>query len=152
MVAPLADAGMSVMFHTFAAHPGACAAADKVLEIMTREDLVARAARMGDELRGSLSAALSNHPHVAEVRGRGLLIGVEIAKDRATLERFPREDNVTARVVDAALARGVFFYGGGTGAVRDVIVLGPPFTIDGNEVDQMVAALSGAIDDVTRAG
>ena len=152
VVAPLADAGISVMFHTFAAHPGACAAADKVLEIMTREDLVARAARMGDELRGSLSAALSNHPHVAEVRGRGLLIGVEVVKDRATLERFPREDNITARVVDAALTRGVFFYGGGTGAVRDVIVLGPPFTIDGNDVDQMVAALSGAIDDVTRAG
>ena len=151
VVAPLADAGISVMFNTFAAHPGACAAADKVLEIMTREDLVARAARMGDELRGSLSAALSNHRNVAEVRGRGLLIGVEVVKDRATLERFPREDNVTARVINAALARDVFFYGGGTGAVRDVIVLGPPFTIDGNHVDQMVAALSGAIDDVTGA-
>ena len=151
VVAPLADAGISVMFHTFAAHPGACAAADKVLEIMTREDLVARAGRMGDELRSGLSARLSNHPHVAEVRGRGLLIGVEVVKDRATLERFPKEANVTARVVNSALDRGVFFYGGGTGAVRDVIVLGPPLTIDGNHVDQMIAALSGAIDDVTRS-
>ena len=151
VVAPLADSGMTVMFHTFAAHPGSCAAADKVLEIMTREDLVARAARMGDELRGGLSSALSNHPHVAEVRGRGLLIGVELVKDRATLERFPKEANVTARVVNSALDRGVFFYGGGTGEVRDVIVLGPPFTIDGNHVDQMIAALSGAIDDVTRS-
>ena len=151
VVAPLADEGMTVMFHTFAAHSGACAAADKVLEIMTREDLVARAARMGAELQGGLSAALSNHPHVAEVRGRGLLIGVEIVQDRASLERFPREAGVTGRVVNAALDRGVFFYGGGTGQVRDVIVLGPPFTIDENQVDMMIDALSGAIDDATRA-
>ena len=151
VVAPLADEGMTVMFHTFAAHSGACAAADKVLEIMTREDLVARAARMGDELRNGLSAALSNHPHVADVRGRGLLIGVEIVQDRATLERFPREAGVTGRVVNAALDRDVFFYGGGTGKVRDVIVLGPPFIVDENHVDQMVTVLSEAIDEVTRA-
>ena len=151
IVAPLAEAGMTVMFHTFAAHSGACAAGDKVLEIMTREDLVTRAARLGDELLGDLSAALSNHPHVAEVRGRGLLIGVEIVKDRATLERFPRDAGITAGVVNAALERGVFFYGGGTGKVRDVIVLGPPLIIDGNHVDQMVGTLSEAIDDVTGA-
>ncbi len=151
VVAPLADAGMTVMFHTFAAHPGACAAADKVLEIMTRENLVARAARVGDELRSGLSAALSNHPHVAEVRGRGLLIGVELVQDRATLERFPKEANVTAHVVTSALGRDVFVYGGGTGVARDVIVLGPPLTIDGNHVDQIIAALSGAIDDATRS-
>ena len=151
VVAPLADEGMTVMFHTFAAHSGAGAAADKVLEIMTREDLVARAARMGDELRNGLSSALSNHPHVAEVRGRGLLIGVEIVKDRTTLERFPLEDGVTSRVVNAALDRGVFFYGGGTGKVRDVIVLGPPLIIDGDHVDQMVTVLSEAIDGVTQA-
>lgn len=151
VVAPLADEGMTVMFHTFAAHSGACAAADKVLEIMTREGLVARAASMGDELRNGLSSALSNHPHVAEVRGRGLLIGVEIVKDRATLERFPLENGVTGRVVNAALDRGVFFYGGGTGKVRDVIVLGPPFIIDGNHVDQMVTVLSEAIDEVTQS-
>ena len=86
---------------------------------------------MGDELQGGLSAALSNHPHVAEVRGRGLLIGVEIVQDRASLERFPREAGVTGRVVNAALDRGVFFYGGGTGEVRDVIVLGPRSPLTG---------------------
>ena len=80
-----------------------------------------------------------------EVRGRGLLIGVEIVKGprhaRALSERMPAS---TSRVVNAALERGVFFYGGGTGEVRDVIVLGPPFIIDGNHVEQMVQRALGS--------
>ena len=148
VAAPIIDAEANVMFHTFAAHPGACAAADKVLEILTRERLVERSAQMGAKLHGELNAAFENHPHVAEVRGLGLLLGVEIVQDRGALALFPEADNITGRVVAEALRRGVFFYGGGTGEARDIIVVGPPFTIDDGDLDQIVTTLRDAVDAV----
>ena len=148
VAAPIAETDIAVMFHTFAAHPAACAAGDKVLEIMARENLVERAATTGEKLMAALSDALGDHPNVAEIRGRGLLQGVELVADRDTLERFPLEDNVTMKLVGECLRRGVFIYGGGTGVVRDVMVIGPPFIIDDNDIDRIVSALSGAIDAV----
>lgn len=148
IAAPIAESDINVMFHTFAAHPAACAAADKVLEIMQREGLVDRAAATGERLMTALQDALGEHPNVAEVRGRGLLQGVEIVADRETLEQFPAEANVTSHLVGACLERGVFLYGGGTGEVRDIMVVGPPFTIDDDDIDRIVAALSGALDAV----
>ena len=115
---------------------------------MARENLVERAATMGEQLMTALTDALGDHPHVAEIRGRGLLQGVELVADRDTLECFPLEDNVTTRLVGACLKRGVFIYGGGTGVVRDVMVIGPPFIIDDNDIDRIVTALAGAIDEV----
>ena len=147
--AALDAAGMNVMFHTFAAHPAACAAADKVLEILTREDLVARAATIGAELKTRLADAFAQHPHVAEVRGSGLLLAVEIVADRDTLEPFPLADGVANRVVAAGLRRGVAFYPGGTGAVRDIVLIGAPFVIDESDVAQMVEVFVAAVDEVT---
>jgi adenosylmethionine-8-amino-7-oxononanoate aminotransferase len=145
---PIAAAGMNVMFHTFGAHPAACAAADEVLRILTDERLIERAARIGETLRARLVAAFDNHPHVVEVRGRGLLQALEIVADRATLTPFPISANVTNRVIGAALKRGVFFYMGGTGDVRDIVCIGPPFTIDERDVDTIVSVLSESVDDV----
>lgn len=146
VVAPLAEKGEALMFYTYGGHPGACAAADKVLEIMERENLVARSAEKGEALGRRLQAALGQHPNVAEIRGRGLFRGIEIVKDRETLERFPVEAAVTGRVVAAGLKEGVFFYGGGTGAVRDIVCLGPAFTVEDAELDRMAETLKIAID------
>lgn len=144
----IADAEMNVMFHTFGAHPAACAAAEEVLRILTDERLVERAARLGESLRDGLNARLSQHPHIAEIRGRGLLQALEIVADRDTLTPFPPEANVTNRIIGAALEKGVFFYGGGTGTVRDIVCLGPPFIIDQADIEQMVDVLGAALDDV----
>ncbi|MXW50696.1 MAG: aspartate aminotransferase family protein [Gammaproteobacteria bacterium] len=141
-------AGYSLMFHTFGAHPGACAAAAEVLAIMVEEDLVKRARQLGERLATRLQEAFSNHPHVAESRGRGLLQGIEIVADRSTLAPFPKADQVAARVVKAALDRGVFFYAGGTGEFRDVILLGPPFIVTEGDIDTMAAVLREAVDEV----
>ena len=148
--AAIQAAGMNVMFHTFAAHPAACAAADKVLEIMAAERLVERAARVGADLLARLGAAFLDHPHVAEVRGKGLLLGIEIVANRTTLERYPQEAKVTSQVAAAALERGVCFYPGGTGEVRDVVVLGPPLIVGETELQRMVDALLAAVDETTR--
>jgi adenosylmethionine-8-amino-7-oxononanoate aminotransferase len=146
VAAPIAKQGDEVMFYTYAAHPAACAVADKVLEIMEREELVARSARMGEALRARLQAALGDHPHVAEIRGKGLLQAVELVRDRETLAPFAAEDRLTATVVAAGFANGVFLYPAGTGAAQDAIVMGPPFTVSESELDLLVTGLTKAID------
>ncbi len=146
VAAPIAARGDEVMFYTYAAHPAACAVADKVLEIVEREKLVERCAKLGEALRARLEAGLGTHPHVAEIRGLGLLQAVELVQDRATLAPFASEDRITATVVAAGLANGVFFYPAGAGAAQDAIVLGPPFTVSEAELDLLVTALVKSID------
>jgi adenosylmethionine-8-amino-7-oxononanoate aminotransferase len=145
VVAPIAARHDEFMYYTYGAHPASCAAADKVLEILERERLVERAAERGRRLREAL-APLAEHPHVAEVRGLGLLQAVELVRDRSTLEPFPAEMRVAARVVAAGLARGVFFYPGGVDPARDVICLGPPFEIGDAEIDTLVRVLRESLD------
>lgn len=147
VVAPLAERGQSLMFYTYGGHPGACAAADKVLEIMEAENLVVRAAERGRALAARLEAMLGQHAHVAEIRGEGLLRGIEIVRDRETLECYPESAGVTQRVIGAGLKRGVIFYAGGTGTVRDIVCLGPAFIVSDAELDRMVEALKDAIDE-----
>jgi len=147
----LADSGASVMFHTFGAHPAACAAAVEVLQILVEEDLVSRAAALGTRLQDALAEAFAGHPHVAEVRGRGLLQAIEIVADRTTLAPFAEDAQVSNQVVAAALRRGVFFYGGGTGEVRDIVCLGPPFIIGDGDIEQMAAVLRESVDEVMAA-
>jgi adenosylmethionine-8-amino-7-oxononanoate aminotransferase len=147
VVAPIAARGDEVMFYTYGAHPAACAAADKVLEIVEREGLVERAAAMGGLLARRL-APLRDHPNVAEVRGLGLLQAVELVRDKATLEPFPKEARFTTRVVAAGLSHGVFVYPGGSEPARDVICFGPPLTIAPDEIDFVVGAFEKALADV----
>ncbi len=144
VVAPIIEGGDDLMFYTYSAHPGCCAAADTVLEIMEREHLVERAAEMGRRLRQRL-AALEAHPNVAQVRGRGLLLGVELVKDRATLEPFPAAAQLTTKVVVAGVLEGTFFYPGGSDPARDVITIGPPLTIGDDHIEQIGRSLEAAI-------
>ncbi|OAI43504.1 hypothetical protein AYO38_10740 [bacterium SCGC AG-212-C10] len=146
VVAPLAHRGEDLMFYTFSAHPASCAVADKVLEIMEREELVARAERMGTLLKSRLQESLGAHPNVAEVRGLGLLLGMELVRDRDTLERFPGEAKIAARVQAEGLKNGVFYYAAGSGPARDVILLGPPFSINGEDIDLLVSVLGDSIE------
>ena len=149
IVAALSDAGEELMFYTFGALPGSCAAADKVLEIMEREDLVSRAEKMGQVLRDRLSV-LESHPNVAEIRGRGLMLGIEFVKDRDGLECFAEEDHFTNRVVAAGLSEGAFFYPSGIDPARDAIMLGPPLTINDEEIDLLATVLEASIESALR--
>jgi adenosylmethionine-8-amino-7-oxononanoate aminotransferase len=146
VVAPLAAERQDLMFYTFSGHPASCAVADKVLEIMEREELVARAERMGRLLRERLEP-LESHPNVAEIRGPGLMVGIEFVKDRNTMERFPVEARFASKLQSAGLRHGVFFYAAGSGPVRDALLIGPPFTINGEDIDLMVEALGAALAD-----
>lgn len=143
---PIADAGFAVMFHTFGAHPAACAGAAKVLEILRRERLVDRAATQGEKLASALRERFQSHPHIAEVRGKGLLQAIEVVADRASLEPFALTLGLSNRIVGEALKRGVFFYGGGTGDVRDIVCMGPPFVITDEQLATIVDVLEASID------
>ena len=153
VTAPIADAGDSVMFFTYGAHSPACAAANEVLRILEEEELVERAATVGAVLAERLHEALDEHPNVAEIRGRGLLYGIELVHDRETLEPFPAEVAMVNAVMAAGLSMDVFFYPGGNDPARDVICLGPPFILGDEEIEKIVTVLPRAIDSaVARKG
>lgn len=145
VVAPLAERGMRMMFFTYGAHPASCAAADKVLEIMEREQLVERSAELGSRLLERL-AVLEKHPNVAQVRGLGLFAGVELVRDRDTLETFPRSAGMSTKVLARAAERGVRFYPAGSGRVGDTIMMGPPFIITEDEIELIGSVLEESID------
>jgi len=141
-------AGYEVMFHTFAALPQSCAASTTVLKILRRENLCERVNPLGDQLKQNLISELGQHPLVAEIRGQGLLIGVEIVKEKEGLISFDEKEKITNQIVAKGLENGVFFYPGGTGEYRDIICLGPAFIINEEDINLMVSTLRKCLDHI----
>jgi len=143
VVEPLRDNGF--FFFTFSAADAMCAGAATVLDILRQEHLVERSGAMGDVLHTRLSDALGEHPHVAEIRGRGLFAGIEFVADRDTGEPFPTDRHVTMGIFRECIAQGLAVYPAGSGPVRDAIMLGPPFVITDGEVETLVDRLTAAV-------
>lgn len=140
-------------FHgfTFGGNPLSCAVAVKVLEILDREGLVARAQEQGEKLLAWLHEALSSHPHVGEIRGRGLLLGVEFVADRETKRPFPADLDVRGRIARAALEQGLYLYPGGgsvDGIRGDHVLIAPPLIIEDEQLAQIVEGLVRAVQTV----
>jgi len=72
-------------------------------------------------------------------------------RDRETLEQFPEELAVTDKIIGRGLKEGVFFYGGGTGTIRDVVCFGPPFTVSESQLDRIVDTFVTSVNDVVDA-
>ena len=145
IVSAIENKRYEVMFHTFAALPQSCAASATVLKILREERLLERVKVQGAKLKEKLISTFSNHPNVAEIRGEGLLLGIEILKDKENLIPFDREENITLKIIENSLKEGVFFYPGGTGDFRDIICIGPPFIIGEEEIELIIAALSSSL-------
>ena len=101
------QAGADFMFFTYTAHPLACAIAERVLEIMERENLVEHAAQIGAHLGARLKAELGDHPMTGDIRGAGLFWGIEIVADRATRRPFAPGKQMARKVLQAALDLGL---------------------------------------------
>ncbi len=129
-------AGAGFMFFTFTGNDASCAAAVAVLQIVEREGLVERAARVGERLGAALRDEFAEHPAVADVRGRGMFYGVELRCSRDA-------------VVAAALARDLWVYPAGSGPVPDAVMVAPPLVITEAECDELVRRLGAALADVT---
>jgi adenosylmethionine-8-amino-7-oxononanoate aminotransferase len=137
---------------TFAGNPLSCAAGLAVLDYAERHRLFARAGAMGAELFDRLRAKIGGSPLVGEIRGKGLLAGIELVADRATKRPFPAEAGVGRRVMAAALARGVVVLAGQPGLVDgiagDHVLLAPPYVIEREEIATVVDVLATALAEV----
>ena len=135
--------------HTYLGHALACAASLAVQDVIRRDGLLERVRVMGAGLAQRLQEALGDHPHVGDIRGRGLFMGVELVRDRATKQTFDPDLALHARIKREAMARGLMVYPmGGTidGRQGDHVLLAPPFIISEDELDQLTERLTGAID------
>ncbi|CAB3868257.1 putative aminotransferase [Achromobacter anxifer] len=135
--------------HTYLGHAIACAASLAVQNVIRRDGLLARVRAQGEGLRQRLESALGAHPHVGDIRGRGLFMGIELVQDRASKQTFDPALSLHARIKREAMARGLMVYPmGGTidGRHGDHVLLAPPFIISDDELDQLTERLSGAID------
>jgi adenosylmethionine-8-amino-7-oxononanoate aminotransferase len=145
----VAGSGFFQHGHTYMAHPTACAAGLAVQQAIVDEQLLARVRQQGARLQERLVERLGAHPHVGDIRGRGLFLGLELLTDRASKRPFAPERRLHARVKSEALARGLMCYpGGGTidGTRGDHVLLAPPFIVTDTDLEAIVDRLAAAID------
>ena len=134
--------------HTYVGHALACAAALAVQEVIERDDLLARVRALGARLDAGLRARFGEHPHVGDIRGRGLFRGLELVADRATKQPFDPALALHARLKAEAMARGLMVYPmGGTvdGRRGDHVLLAPPFICTEADIDTIVDRLDAAV-------
>jgi 4-aminobutyrate aminotransferase len=125
---------------TFGGNPVACAAALATLQLL-RDRLIANAADVGAHLMAGLKALADRHPLIGDVRGRGLMIGVELVRDRVTKERATTERHA---VIDAAFQRGLLVLGAGKNAIR----FSPPLVLTRDQAETAVRIFDDALTDV----
>ena len=141
-IAAALDEGTSPWMHafTYSAHPVGCAVALRMLDIIEREAFAARAASLGDHLLRQLRARLEDHPHVGEIRGKGLMCAIELVQDRRTKAEFAVAEQVGPRVNAEAMKRGLL-----TRRRADILMLAPPLVATSGELDHMADILADSI-------
>ncbi|MGI3168798.1 aspartate aminotransferase family protein [Pseudooceanicola sp. C21-150M6] len=144
------EAGQSFIHgHTYMAHPVACAAALAVQQVIAKDGLADRVAPMGSYLAQRLNARFGNHPHVGNIRGRGLFQAIEIVTDRDDKTPFPVERMMATMVFDACRDIGLLVYpGSGTadGIAGDHVLVAPPYTVTEDQIDRIVDLLGDGLD------
>jgi len=138
--------------HTYGGNPLSCAVALAVQEYIETHDLVTQCARMGELMLEQLMP-LQGLPIVGEVRGKGLLIGIEFVADQENRTPFDPAQGVTGMIVDSIFEKGVLVMPGAPGSVDgisgDHIAISPPFTITESEVNQIVEVVKNSIVEVS---
>jgi 4-aminobutyrate aminotransferase len=139
----LLDVAPAINMYTMAGNPVACAAALAHLDEIDRLGLIAQAARTGDHLLKRLRELEQRHPLIGDVRGLGLMLGLEAVRDRSTRQPADRE---MAKIVFRAFELGlIVFYGG---IYSNVMEITPPLVMSEAEVDEGIAILDRAIGEV----
>ena len=145
--------GMFQHGHTYAGHPLACAAALAVQQTIRTEDLLGNVNARGRQLGEALRERFSRHPHVGDIRGRGLFWGVELVADRARKTPFDPAEKLHARIRAEAMQLGLLVYPmGGTidGKSGDHVLLAPPYICSPEIINAIVERLGDSIDRATR--
>ncbi|MEO9819643.1 MAG: aspartate aminotransferase family protein [Paracoccaceae bacterium] len=135
--------------HTYLGHPVATAAGLAVVTALLDRNLIDRVQTMGQTLQSALEERFGQHPHIGDIRGRGLFRGIELVEDRDTKATFDPSQALAGRIKNAAFEQGLICYpmsGTRDGKVGDHVMLAPPFIISDAQVDELVTKLSTAIE------
>jgi adenosylmethionine-8-amino-7-oxononanoate aminotransferase len=127
---------------TFGTHPVSCAVALRNVEILEREGLVDNSAKTGAYLLNQLRELQPRHPIIGDVRGIGLMLQIELVKNRETKEPFTRDDDMQSKVGERLIARGLLCRGGNN------ISIAPPLITNREDADEIVDVLDVVLGEV----
>lgn len=146
------DSGGFQHGHTYAGNPMGCAIGLEAMNIIEDENLVNRSARMGEKLKTGLESLAVNHAIVGEVRGRGLLLALELVQDRDSRQPFPSEKEAHNLLTDEAAAEGLVIYPRRpiNGLNGDHVLIAPPLIITAEQVDELLNRLDKALGRATQ--
>lgn len=137
--------------HTYLGHPMAAAAANAVLDVFFDQGVLDQVTPLGQDLQSRLEQAFGQHPHVGDIRGRGLFRGIEFVSDRDTKTPFDPALGLAGKLKKTAQANGLLCYpmaGTIDGRMGDHILLAPPFIMQNDDMDDLLAKLVKTVDDV----
>ncbi|QCJ43157.1 aspartate aminotransferase family protein [Bacillus sp. S3] len=145
VMAPILAGTKSVMSgHTLSANPQSCAVSLAVLEYLEKNEIIKEVESKGIYLKNQLEKLSDIFPFIGDVRGKGLLLGIEFVEDRETKTPFPRKSLITQNVVALAKEKGLLVYPAGAGidgVNGDAIIISPPLTITNKEIEILVFLL-----------
>lgn len=152
VMTPILKGSNSIMSgHTLSANPQSAAAALAVLTFIEKKNLVEQVKENGDYLLQKLKDELGSTTVIGDIRGRGLMIGIEFVAEVKTKQPFPGGAQITKKVIDLAKLKGLLVYpasAGKEGAEGDAIIISPPFIIKRQEIDQLVAVLKETVGEI----
>lgn len=137
--------------HTYLAHPVAAAAGLAVVSAILERGLIPDVLSRGAHLQQTLQACLGEHPHVGDIRGRGLFVGLEFVQDRDSKQSFAPQQAIAAKLKQAAFDAGLICYpmsGTRDGVNGDHVLLAPPFIISDEQIAELGAKLTVAVGEV----
>lgn len=149
---PILQGSKSIMSgHTYSANPQSAAVALEVLHYIEKLQLVKKSAKHGEYLLQKLKLIQFKYQMIGDVRGKGLMIGVEFVADNTTKVPFTKNVGVTKLVIDTAMEKGLLVYpaaAGRDGGDGDAVIIAPPLVITKDEIDHLVTLFEETIQDV----
>lgn len=137
--------------HTYIGHALACTAGLAVQKAIAERNLLENINSKGKKLRQLLNQHLAEHPHVGDIRGRGLFVGIELVKDRATKQAFDPALGLSAKLRKGGMKNGMIFYpmsGTSDGINGDHILLAPPYICEDSHIEEIAEKVSRTITEV----
>jgi adenosylmethionine-8-amino-7-oxononanoate aminotransferase len=143
--------GYLMLGHTYMSHPVTCAAALAVQNIIHRDNLLENVRSTGAYLKQRLITTFGDHPNIGDIRGRGLLLGLELVVDKQSKKPFDREKQLWKEIQTCAMNHGLMCYpnqGTVDGKSGDHILLAPPYIINEKECDELVSKLEMTLNEL----
>ncbi|WP_026689568.1 aspartate aminotransferase family protein [Alteribacter aurantiacus] len=137
--------------HTYSANPQSAAVALTVLEYIERHDLIEQSKKVGEYLKGQLKVLQQRYPMIGDVRGRGMLLGVEFVSNLFNKLPFATEVHVSKTIIERAMKRGLIVYpasAGVDGMFGDAVIIAPPLVTKKEEVDKIIHLFDQTVKEV----